>query len=343
MRAIRFHQHGGVDVLKLEEDEPPELQPHEVRVRVMASGLNHMDIWVRQGLPGMAALPLVPGCDAAGVIDGVGSDVTTFKGGERVFVFPMTTCGLCRHCLSGQINLCRDFKIFGEHRQGLHRDLVCVPAANVMRLPDSVDFVGGAAFPLVFLTAWHMLFRVACVKAGDRVLIVGGASGVGSAAVQIAKALGAWVVATASGEKNLLRLKDLGADEVIDHYNENISDRIKKLTAKEGVDVIFEHVGKKVWQEVLKSLAWGGRLVTCGATSGPIVETDLRHIFIKQQQILGSTMGDHEDMRRVVALLNRGLLKPVVDRVFSPAEIKQAHEYLEKGACCGKVVLDWSK
>lgn len=341
MKAIRFHTHGGPEVLQLEDVSLPEPARSEVRVKIHASALNHMDIWVRKGLPGMAALPLIPGCDAAGTVDAVGAGVSGWLPGSRVCIFPMTTCGHCRHCLSGRINLCRDFKIFGEHQQGLHAEYACVPAENLMPLPSSLDFSGGAAFPLVYLTAWHMLVQAGRLQAGDRVLIIGATGGVGSAGVQIAKALGAEVIATAGGEKNLAAADALGADHVIDHYSESISGRVRDITGKEGVDIVFEHVGKKVWTEALKSLSWGGRLVTCGATTGPVVETDLRHIFIKQQSIVGSTMGDHEDMRRILALMGHERLHPVIDKIFKPGEIRAAHEYLESGHGVGKVVLDW--
>lgn len=341
MKSIRFHTHGSPEVLQIDDVPLPEPRAGEVRVKIVASALNHMDLWVRQGLPGMAALPLIPGCDAAGIVDALGESVVGVKLGARVSIFPMTTCGRCRFCLAGRINLCREFKIYGEHQQGLHAEYVCVPIANVMPLSDSLSFAEGAAYPLVFLTAWHMLFRAANLQAGDRVLIMGATGGIGSAAVQIAKVLGATVIATAGGEKNIVAVRAMGADHVIDHYKESISGRVKEITARAGVDVVLEHVGKKVWDEALKSLAWGGRLVTCGATSGPIVETDLRHIFIKQQQIIGSTMGDLEDMRRISVLLNSGKLKPIIDRSFKPEQIRDAHEHLAIGHGIGKVVIEW--
>jgi NADPH:quinone reductase-like Zn-dependent oxidoreductase len=341
MKAIRIHQHGDAGVLKIEEMPVPEPGAREVRIRIRATSINHMDIWVRQGIPGVASLPLTLGCDGAGTVDALGSEVTHVKPADRVFIFPLSSCGTCPACLAGRINLCRGFQIYGEHRQGLHAEYVCVAAENVMPVPTGLSFEQAAAFPLVTLTAWHMLAEAGALRPGEDVLIMGSSGGVGSMAIQIAKLLGSRVIATAGGEVNVKRAQALGADAVIDHYKEKIAARVKELTAGRGVDLVFEHVGEKVWAEALKSLAWGGRLVTCGATTGPHVTMDLRHIFIKQQRIIGSTLGTRADMLRIAGLVGRGLIKPIIDRIFPFCAVADSHRHLASGHGLGKVVLAW--
>lgn len=342
MKAIRIHQHGGPEVLMIDDLPHPKPKDFEVKIAIHASSLNHMDLWVRRGLPGMAALPLILGCDGAGVIVECGSEVTDFNVNDRVVIFPMTSCGTCRFCVSGLENHCPKFKIFGEHQNGTHCEFICIPQSHVMKIPEKLDFAEAASFSLVYLTSWHMLVEKAQIKPGDDVLIVGAASGVGSAAIQIAKLFGAQVIATVGGAEKRDAALALGADHVIDHYKENIAGRVKEITHRKGVEIVYEHVGLKVWTDVLKSLAWAGKLVTCGATSGPVVETDLRHIFIKQQQIIGSTMGTRADMLQIIPFIAAQKLKPVIAKIFSYQEVRQAHEYLESSQNFGKVVLDWS-
>jgi len=342
MKVIAIHQHGGPDVLTIEDRPVPALRDNDVLIRLKATSLNRMDLWVRKGLPGMAPLPLILGCDGAGVVEAWGADVTGLSQGQRVFIFPMTTCGRCLPCLSGSVNLCRHFKIFGEHRDGTHCELMAVPAENVMRLDDNLSFAEGAAFPLVFMTAWHMLVANGGLTPGMDVLIIAGASGVGSAAIQIVKLFGARAIVTVGGKDKVALAEALGADVVIDHYTENISQRVKDVTGNQGVPLIFEHVGVKVWEACLKSLAWGGRLVTCGATSGPLVNLDLRHVFIKQQQIIGSTMGTRAEALMIHDFLSQGRLKAVVGKTFSYTDVRKAHEFLESSDSFGKVILDWN-
>lgn len=341
MKAIRIHKHGSPDVLKIDDIPEPAPGENEVKIQVKATSLNHMDIWVRKGIPGIGALPLVLGCDAAGVVVAVGDRVIGFKPGDRVFVYPMMGCGACGACESGRVNLCPKASMLGEHVDGTHREFLCLGTGNVIRLSDKISFDEGAAFPLVFLTAWHMLVQKGGVKKGDTVLVVGAASGVGSAAVQIAKLFGARVIATAGSADKLAHAKELGAEAVIDHYRERISTRVKEVTEKHGADIIVEHVGAKVWQECLKSLAWGGRLVTCGATTGPNVSLDLRHVFIKHQQIIGSTMGTYDELVAVHEKMARRQLKAVVSKVFPYKDVQEAHRYLEASQHFGKVVLRW--
>lgn len=344
MHSLRIHKHGGPEVLQIDDLPVPEPVPDQVRVKIKVSSLNHMDIWVRNGLPGIAELPLTLGCDASGVVDKVGQNITTLKTGDRVFLVPLYGCKNCVACSEGRINNCRDFKIPGEHMNGVHSEFVCVPETHAIKLSDNLSFEEGAAFPLTFMTAWHMLVTKGQIKKDMDVLVMAAGSGVGAAGVQIAKHFGARVIATASGKSRLDKLLELGVDFVIDHYSENISARVKEITHKKGVDLILEHVGVKVWDECMKSLGWGGKLVTCGATSGPLVKLQLQHIFIKQQQIIGSTMGTIGELVEIHDLFARGQLKASVAKIFPHVEVRAAHEFLEDSKHSGqfgKVLLSW--
>jgi NADPH:quinone reductase-like Zn-dependent oxidoreductase len=342
MKAIRIHRHGGPEVLQI--DDIPESTPkeNEVKVRTKATSLNHMDLWVRKGIPGIGNLPLVLGCDLSGTVESVGKAVTRFKAGDRVVLFPLLSCGECKACKKGDVNLCRDFKIPGEHVDGTHREFVTAPESQLIKLDDRIDFATAAAFPLVYMTAWHMVVANGKIEKDMDVLVMAAGSGVGSAAVEIAKHFGARIITTASGVDKLAHAKKIGADHVIDHYAEKISERVKEITNKKGVELVIEHVGEKVFGECLKSLSWGGRLVTCGATSGPKISIDLRHIFIKQQQIIGSTMGRFDEFEKIHTLVANGELKPQIAKKFRFDDIKAAHEYLETSKNFGKVILEWS-
>lgn len=344
MHSIRIHKHGGPEVLEIDDLPVPEPLPDQVRVKIKATSLNHMDIWVRSGLPGIGPLPLTLGCDAGGVVDTVGKNVSTLKSGDRVFLVPLYGCGKCVACAEGRINNCREFKIPGEHVNGVHVEFVCVPQTHAIKLADNLSFEEGAAFPLTFMTAWHMLVTKGQIKKDMNVLIMAAGSGVGAAGVQIAKHFGARVIATAGGEKKRALARELGADFVIDHYAENISQRVKEITERQGVDLILEHVGAKVWEDCMKSLGWGGKLITCGATSGAKVSLQLQHLFIKQQQIIGSTMGTAKELVQIHDLMAQGKLKAHVAKVFPYAQVREAHEYLEHSKNSdqfGKIVLKW--
>jgi 2-desacetyl-2-hydroxyethyl bacteriochlorophyllide A dehydrogenase len=340
MKCVRIHEHGGIDKLMLEETPTPQIGPSDVLVQVKATSINHLDLWLRQGLPGVKfPLPLIPGVDAAGVVAEVGSSVHHVRTGDRVVVAQGISCGHCKHCLDGNDNLCRDYRLIGEHRDGADAEYIAVPARNVERLPDNVTFETAAASALVFLTAWQMLVDKARVKQTEDILVVGASSGVGSAGIQIAKLLGARVLATTSSEEKAAKARAIGADEVINYKSESVPDRVRKLTGKKGVDVVLDHVGASIWEENIKMLARGGRLVTCGATSGYEARTDLRYVFYKQLQILGSTMGRKGDLMTIMNLMGQGKLKPVIDRVLPLAEVRQAHEIVEAGKHFGKIVL----
>lgn len=340
MKCVRVHRHGGIENLTFEEIETPRIRPDEVLVQVKATSINHLDLWVRQGLPGVKfPLPIIPGVDAAGIVAEHGEAVRHVAVGDRVAVAQGISCGHCRHCLNGSDNLCRDYKLIGEHCDGADAEFLAVPSRNVIRLSANISFETAAASALVFLTAWQMLVDKAVVKPGDEVLVVGGSSGVGTAGIQIAKLFGARVIATTSSDRKGEKLKELGADEIINYRKQSVLEEVRRLTARRGVDVVFDHIGKSVWDENIKSLAKGGALVTCGATSGYDAVTDLRYVFYKQIRILGSTMGRKGDLLTILDCLERGTLKPVIDRVLPLSEVREAHRIVEAGEHVGKVVL----
>ena len=340
MKCVRIHRHGGFENLSLEDIDPPRIGADEVLVNVKATSINHLDLWVRQGIPGVKfPLPIIPGVDAAGVVAERGEAVHHVAVGDRVVVAQGISCGHCRPCLNGNDNLCRDYKLIGEHRDGADAEYLAVPSRNVIPLSDKISFEAAAASALVFLTAWQMIVDKAGVKPGDDVLVVGGSSGVGTAGIQIAKLFGARVIATTSTDRKSEKLKELGADEVINYRKQSVLNEVRRLTAKRGVDVVFEHVGKSVWDESIRSLTKGGTLVTCGATSGYDAVTDLRYVFYKQIRILGSTMGRKGDLLPILECLERGTLKPVIDRVLPMSDVREAHKVVEAGEHVGKVVM----
>src|SRR5512146_287863 len=339
MKAIRFHQHGGPEVLKYEDVPDPVLRKDQVLVRVKAVALNHLDLFVRQGVPGVP-LPQIPGSDIAGDVVDVGEYVTDIKPGMRVLLAPMSFCGVCEKCVSGQQNFCPYFSVFGYRVPGGDSELFAAPRVNVLPIPDELTYDEAASVPLVFLTAWHMLVGRAKIRPAQTVLILGASSGVGSAAVQIAKLWNCRVIATAGSESKLDRARELGADFVIDHYTQKISERVKEITAKQGVDVVFEHVGQATWPESIRSLKPGGTLVTCRATTGPGGIIGLRVLFSRQLSLLGSFMGNMGEFREVMKHVFAGRLQPVVDKSFPLRDAAGAHEYLAKSNMFGKVILN---
>jgi NADPH:quinone reductase-like Zn-dependent oxidoreductase len=340
VKAIQFQQHGGPEVLKYIDAPDPTVRPNEVLVRVRACALNRLDLWVRQGIPGVPIpLPHIPGSDVAGEIAQIGPEVTTVRVGQRVVLAPGVTCGKCAACLAGRDNRCRQFTNLGYLIDGGCAEFVRAPEVNCLPYPENLSIEQAAAVPLVFQTAWHMLLARAELQPGEDVLILGAGSGVGVAAIQIAKFFGARVIATAGTDEKLAKARELGADHVINHKSQKIRDEVRRITGKRGVDVVFEHVGTATWDDSLASLATSGRLVTCGATTGYDAKVDLRFLFSRQLSLLGSYMGTKNDLRTVMKLVAAGRLKPIVDRVFPLAEAAAAHAYLESGAQFGKVVL----
>jgi NADPH:quinone reductase-like Zn-dependent oxidoreductase len=339
MKAVRIHQFGGPEVLTYEDIPDPQPRKDQLLVRVKACALNHLDVWVRKGLPGVK-LPHILGSDIAGEIAQVGEYVTGFKPGQRVLLAPMHFCGHCAKCVAGLQNECREFTVLGNGVDGGNCELIAVPPASVIPIPDSLDFNQAASVPLVFVTAWHMLVARAGIRPGQTVLILGASSGVGIAAIQIAKMFHCRIITTAGDEAKLEKAHALGADHGINHYKQKISEEVRKITAKQGVDIVFEHVGAATWDESVKSLKTGGTLVTCGATTGPAVGLDLRHLFARQLTLLGSYMGTMGNLHEVLRHIFAGRLKPVVDRTFPLQDIRAAHEYLENSQMFGKIVLN---
>ncbi len=340
MKAVRFHQHGGPEVLQYEDAPDPAISATEVLVRVRACAMNHLDLWLRQGYPGrQIPLPRIVGSDIAGEVAAAGELVTNVHPGERVLIAPGHSCGLCQPCLLGRDNLCRQYSIFGIVRNGGYAELVSASEVNVIPIPDDFSFDEAAAVPLVFLTAWHMLLDRAGLRAGEEVLVLGAGSGVGSAAIQIAKLLQARVIATAGSDEKLAKARALGADEVINHSTQDIHQEVKRLTQKRGVDVVFEHVGAATWEKSMMSLAPGGRLVTCGATTGADARVELRYLFGRQLSVLGSFMGSKAELLEVLKFIFQRRLKAVIDRAFPLAEARAAHQRMERRESFGKILL----
>ncbi len=326
MKAILFHQHGGPEVLQFTDVPDPEPRPTEVLVR---GGLPNVPI----------PLPHIPGSDVAGEIAKIGSEVTTVRVGQKVVLAPGVTCGKCAACISGQDNRCRQFTNLGYMIDGGCAEFVRVPEVNCLSCPENLSFEQAAAIPLVFQTAWHMLIARAQLQPGEDVLVLGAGSGVGTAAIQIAKFFGARVIATAGSDEKLQKARELGADHGINHKSQKIRDEVRRITNKRGVDVVFEHVGTATWDDSLASLALAGRLVTCGATTGYDAKIDLRFLFSRQLSLLGSYMGVKSELHTIMKLVAASRLKPVVDRTFPLAEAAAAHAYLESAQQFGKVVL----
>ena len=340
MKAAIFREHGGPEKLLYEEVPDPKISDDEILLGVRACTINHLDLWVREGIPAYkTTFPHILGCDMAGVVEAVGRNVIGIHPGEKVFAAPGISCFRCAYCLSGQDNMCISYKILGAHLQGGYAQWVAVPAINVLPLPSTLSFEEAASFPLVFLTAWHMLITRADVKAGQEILVLAAGSGIGTAAIQIAKLAGGWVIATAGSDEKLEKARGLGADEVINYRREDFSKKVRELTGGKGVDVVFEHVGPETWERSLTSLAKNGKLVTCGATSGPEARTDIRYIFSRQLSIMGSMMGTRSELLEVTKLMEIGKLKPVIDSVYPLQRACQAHEYLLTRKNFGKVLL----
>jgi len=345
IRAWRIVEHGAPEVLRLDEVPLPEPGPGEVRVRMEAMALNHLDLWVRRGIPGVRfPLPLVPGSDGAGTVDAVGPGVAGIEPGTRVFVLPGVSCGRCAACLAGRDNYCREYGILGESRDGTSAEAIVLPATNVAPVPPRLSLEEAASFGLVYLTAWHMLVHKARVRAGERVLVHAAASGVSSAGIQIARLHGARVVATAGSPEKLALARDLGAEEAFDYREEDWPARVREWAGPDGIDIVFDHVGEQTFGPSLRVLGRGGRYVFCGATTGPRLEADMRLVFFRNFEVLGSTMGRRADLLRVADLLAAGRLRAVVDpHTFTFEDLPAAHRHLEERRALGKVVVRFGR
>ncbi len=340
MTAMVLREHGGPEVLELEQLPVPEPGPGEVRVRIRAVALNHLDIWVRRGGPAFKLeYPHILGSDIVGTIDAVGPGAAG-EVGTKVVVQPGLSCGRCTACLGGHDNLCRYYKILGENTQGGYGQYIVVPQVNIAPYPERLSFPEAAASILPFLTSWQMIVHKARVQPGETVLVQGAGSGIGVAAIQIAKLFGARVIATASTEAKLARARQLGADVTIDYTKQDFVAECKKLTGKRGVDAVVEHVGGEVFAASIRAVKNGGRVVTCGATAGFHPAIDLRHIFFRQVEVLGSTMGSKADLLTVLSHVAAGRLSPVLHEVLPLARAADAHRMLEERRAFGKVVLE---
>lgn len=359
MKAIVMREHGGSDVLRLADAPDPAFARDEALVRVRACGVNNLDTQIRRGIPGVTiALPHVLGCDIAGEVAALGEDANAGRSagtstraddrrsalaplsvGDRVVVSPGSGCGVCRACLAGDESACPRYAMLGYQRHGGYAELVSVPARSVIRVSDRWSFEEWGSAPLVFLTAWHMLITRARLRPAETVLVHAAGSGVGIAAIQIARCAGARVIATAGSDEKLAKARALGAEAGINYSAAGWHKQVRALTAGEGVDVVVEHTGAGTWSGSLASLARRGRLVTCGATTGYDVPVDIRHLFVKQLSLIGSYMGSQRELIDAIALLERGELRPVVDSVFPLAEAAAAHERVASRALFGKICL----
>jgi NADPH:quinone reductase-like Zn-dependent oxidoreductase len=342
MLAVTIRAHGGPEQVLIDDvPRPAAPGPRDVVVALKAAALNHLDLFVLRGLPGVPPVfPHVMGADGAGVVEAVGADVTTVKPGDRVVLNPGISCRACEYCRAGEHSLCTSFRLLGEHLPGTFAEAIGVPEENVAVIPARVPWPEAAAFPLTFLTAWRMVNSRAAVRPGEAVLIWGIGGGVALAALAVAKQRGARVFATSSSDEKLERARALGADVTLNHTAVDVPREVRALTGKRGADVVIETAGEATWDRSLRALARGGRLVTCGATTGPSVSLDVRRLFWHQHAVLGSTMGNGAEFREVVGLLVDGALRPVVDSVVPVREARTAFERMASGRQFGKLVLD---
>ena len=343
MKALLLEGFGGPEKLRYTEDFPdPEPKEGEVRVRVKAVALNHLDVWVRTGsLPVKPDLPHILGSDVSGVVDKVGPGVRRFKEGDEVIVAPGLSCGLCEMCQAGEDNLCKDYDILGLRSKGGYAEFVVVPERNLIRKPENLSFEEASSYPLTSLTVWNALVDKGKIKPGDRVLVWGGSSGIGVMAIQIAKLFGAFVIATAGTDEKLKKCKQLGADLVINHYEEDVVKRVRDLF-NEGVDLVVDHVGSATFWKSVECLRKGGKLLFFGTTTGDKAEINIRYLFVREITLHGVYMGRRRSLFRITKLFREGKLRPVVDKVFDLKEGPEAHRYLEASKHFGKVVLKLS-
>ena len=341
MQAMVIEGHGGPEVLVRREVDLPEPGPCEVRVAVRAVALNHMDLWVRRGLPfWKGSLPFRLGCDIAGQIDALGAGARAPSVGCKVMLQPGVSCGVCASCLSGRDNLCRSYAILGENTQGGYAQFINVPDANVVPMPEALSFQQAAALPLCTATAWQAMLRKAQVAPVHTVLVHAAGSGVSSIAIQLCKLIGARVITTVGSREKIDKARALGADEVIVYTEQDFVRECRQLTDRRGADIVLDHVGGEVLSKSILATAWGGRIVSVGATGGAMAQIDLRQIFFRQIELLGSTLGSKGDLLAALPLIARGKIRPVVDRVLPLWQAAQAHQLLEERRAFGKIVLE---
>ena len=340
MKAVRINEHGGLDKLIYDELPEPDCTPNKVKINIKASALNHLDIWVRIGLPRLPVpLPIILGSDGAGTIIEVDSKITEYKIGDDVVIQPGIFCKECKYCTAGKENLCLEYGILGETENGTQAEYVVLDPVNVHLKPEHLSYEESASMPLVFMTAYQMLIKRAQLQQNETVLVYGGSSGVGSAAIQICRELGAKVIATAGNDGKCDYSENMGAHHTVNHNQDNWLNEVKKITDQRGVDVVFEHIGSATWKQSLRILAKGGRIVTCGATTGPDVNINLAHLFMKQHSILGSSMSDIQSFNEVMNKISEKKYTPIIDKIFPMEDIRLAHEHIEERQQMGKVIV----
>ncbi|GIW80217.1 MAG: alcohol dehydrogenase [Gemmatales bacterium] len=340
MKAMAFAQHGGIDVLEMMDLPKPVVEDDEVLVEVKACALNHLDLWVRAGLPTPIPMPHIGGCETAGVVAEVGRRVTKFQPGQRVLISPGQSCLQCRWCNEGLDSCCSEYRIQGYQTQGGFAEFAKARECDLFPISEAWSFVEWASIPLTFVTAWNMLHTRCRIRPNDEVVIFGASSGVGTAAIQIAKQAGAHVFAVAGSEEKLLKAEQLGADVLLNYNTQDIAKEVHKHTGGRNADIVFEHVGAAVWQQALKCLGKNGRLVTCGATTGPKVEIDLRFFFTQQHAVIGAYMGSRSELMQCLKLVERRIFQPVIDSVFPLKDLRAAQERMEKRLMFGKIVIE---
>jgi len=329
MKAVRVSAPGGLDALQLVDLPEPKPGPGELTLDIRAASINHLDLWVRKGLPGLK-YPMILGSDAAGIIR---------ETGRPALLNPSTSCGTCEFCASGNKSLCLKYAVFGEHRDGTNAASICVPAENLIPIPYSLSFEEAAAAPLVYLTAWRMMITRGRLAPSEDVLIWSAGAGVGVACLQLAQLSGARVIATASTDEKCAKLREVGAHFVLNHNREDVVRRVKELTGKRGVDLVVDYIGKDTWGKSIQVVRRGGRIVTCGATSGYDPAEDLRQIFYRQIEIIGCTMGNNKELHDALRPIFEGRIRPVIDSVMPLADVAAAHERIEQRAAFGKIIL----
>ncbi len=340
MRAAYIVEHGGADVVEVGDRPVPEPGPGQVRVRVVTAALNHLDLWVRRGIPGIELeMPHILGADGAGVVDALGPGVESLSPGDPVYLQPGLFCGHCEYCLAGEESLCIRFRLLGEHMDGTLAEHVVVPVVNAYPKPHGLDWEKAAAFPLVYQTAWRLLMTAGGLRAGQSVLIHGIGGGVSAAALQIASYAGAYVYATSSSRAKLDRALGLGADVGLDYTTEDVPARIRELTGKRGVDLVIDNVGETTWRDSIECARRGGRIATCGATTGNEAVTPINRVYWKQLSIHGSTMANRREFDAVSRLVIGGRIDPVIDRVYGLDQVPEALARLETGEQFGKIVI----
>lgn len=340
MKAVYITEHGSIDKLNYGDLKEPQISPREVLIKLKAASLNHLDIWVRQGIPGIKVeFPHILGSDGSGIVEQVGSEVKNVKVGEKVLLNPGVSCNACEQCNSGEHSQCSTFHLLGEHVNGTFAESVKAPFENVHPIPDGLSFEEAAAFPLVFLTAWRMLVSKARILPGETILILGIGGGVSSAALQIAKQIGAKVIVTSGDNEKIKKAKQAGAEEGINYNETDFVKEIRRITNKRGVDVVLDSIGAATWTKSLSCLTKGGRLITCGATTGLNPQTNIQRIFWNQISIFGSTMGNRKEFLQVFSLFNVNRIKPIIDSVFPLKNFKDAQIKMESKKQFGKIVI----